>query len=80
MVGPAAAQLGRYSEEAESLGDRVGPNEMGAANHLWQAAALLREEATRRKIAHMEQVTEETRRLANLDFRRPWAAEAGETH
>jgi hypothetical protein len=41
-VGPAAAMLGKYAEEAESLGDRVGPNEMGASSHLWTAAALLR--------------------------------------
>lgn len=70
VVGPTAAMLGRYAEQAESLGDRVGPNEMGASNHLWQAASLLRKAATEAKIQHMEQVTEETRRLADLDLDR----------
>lgn len=44
-VGRTASLLGQLSEQAESLGDRVGPNEMGAANHLWQASALLRKKA-----------------------------------
>jgi hypothetical protein len=42
VVGPHAAYLGRLSEQAESLGDSIGPNEMGAANHVWAASALLR--------------------------------------
>lgn len=44
-VGPTAAMLGKWSEQAESLGDSVGPNEMGASNNLWRAASLLREAA-----------------------------------
>lgn len=46
-VGRSAAFIGRLSQQAESLGDTVGPNEYGAANHLWAAAALLREKAAR---------------------------------
>lgn len=30
---------------AESLGDRIGPNEMGAANSCYRAASLLRAKA-----------------------------------
>jgi hypothetical protein len=45
VVGPAASIMGSYAERAESLGDSVGPNDMGAANHLWAAAALLRKGA-----------------------------------
>lgn len=41
-VGRAASIMGQQAERAESLGDSVGPNEMGAANHLWAAASLLR--------------------------------------
>lgn len=33
--------LGALSYQADSLGDQVGPNEMGAANNLWRAGALL---------------------------------------
>lgn len=40
--------MGRRAQQAESLGDSLGPNEMGAANHLWAAAALLREGAKSR--------------------------------
>lgn len=47
-VGRSAHMLGRWSQQAESLGDSVGPNEMGAANHLWAAAGLLREAAKKR--------------------------------
>lgn len=47
-VGPHAAYLGRLSEQAESLGDSIGPNEMGAANHAWAAAGLLRAAAQQR--------------------------------
>lgn len=68
-VGRAASILGRQAEQAEALGDQVGPNEMAAANHLWAAASLLRKAAAEAKIRHMERVTEETRRLENLDFR-----------
>lgn len=39
----------RWSAAARGLGDMVGPNEMGAANHLWAAAALLAAEAKRRR-------------------------------
>lgn len=47
-VGRHAAMLGRWSQRADSLGDDVGPNEMGASNHLWAAAALLAEAARMR--------------------------------
>ena len=47
-VGRAASIMGRQAQQAESLGDSVGPNEMGAANHLWAAASLLREGARAR--------------------------------
>lgn len=47
-VGRHASIMGKQAERAESLGDSVGPNEMGAANHLWAAASLLREGAKAR--------------------------------
>lgn len=47
-MGRAASIMGSQAQRAESLGDSVGPNEMGAANHLWAAAALLREAARAR--------------------------------
>jgi hypothetical protein len=55
VVGRSAAMMGRLSERAESLGDSIGPNEMGAANHVWIAAGLLKEEAQRRAAEYMEQ-------------------------
>lgn len=46
-VGASASFFGRLSEQAESLGDTVGANETGAANHLYAAAALLKAKAER---------------------------------
>lgn len=37
--------MGKQAQQASALGDSVGPNEMGAANHLWIASALLAERA-----------------------------------
>lgn len=48
VVGRHASIMGAQAERAESLGDSVGPNEMGAANCLWRAASLLREGARMR--------------------------------
>lgn len=44
-VGERAAYYGQLSETAENLGDRIGPNDMGAANMAWQLAAILRKRA-----------------------------------
>jgi hypothetical protein len=55
VVGANASIMGRYAERAASLGDSVGPNEMGAANHLWAAAALLRKAAAERALEYQEQ-------------------------
>lgn len=49
VVGRHANVLGVLSDEAEALGDRVGANQTGAANHLWVAAGLLREAAEERR-------------------------------
>ena len=54
VVGPAASIIGRWAERAGSLGDHVGPNEMGAANHLWAAAGLLRKAAAERALEYQE--------------------------
>lgn len=61
VVGPHAAYFGRLAEQAESLGDSVGPNEMGAANQLWGAASLLRAAANQRakEYAQRAQVQQE---------------------
>lgn len=59
-VGPHAAYLGRLAERAESLGDSIGPNEMGAANHVWMAAALLRAAAQQRATEYSERITGST--------------------
>jgi hypothetical protein len=48
VVGANASIMGQQADRAESLGDSVGANEPGAANHLYAAAALLREGARRR--------------------------------
>lgn len=45
VVGRSASLMGRYAQQANNLGDSVGPNEMGAANLLWQASELLRRHA-----------------------------------
>lgn len=54
VVGRSAALMGRYAEQADSLGDNVGPNEMGAANHLWIAAGMLRTRAIHLAVAYQE--------------------------
>lgn len=59
--------FGRLSEKAEALSDEIGPNDMGAANACYGAAGSLRRKAQVAKIRHMEQITEETRRLDNLE-------------
>lgn len=48
VVGRHASIMGRWSEAADSLADSVGSNHTGAANHLYAAAALLREGALER--------------------------------
>lgn len=53
VVGFAASMLGQQAEQAEALGDQIGPNVMGAANHCWAAAALLRKEADAAAEAYM---------------------------
>jgi hypothetical protein len=44
-VGRSAAFYGRLSEAAEALGDRIGGNDPGAANHCYAAAGMLKERA-----------------------------------
>ena len=51
-VGERAAYFGQLSEQAEALGDRIGPNDMGAANTAWQLASHLRTVAEAEKAAH----------------------------
>lgn len=51
-MGRRASHLGTLAEQAESLGDTVGGNLPGAANHLYRAAGLLREEALQAKTQH----------------------------
>lgn len=41
--------IGQLAEAAESLGDRVGANNTGAANYLYAAAGLLYTDAAERK-------------------------------
>lgn len=48
-VGHSASVFGGYAEAAENLADSVGSNEMGAANHLYAASALLRSLAEARR-------------------------------
>lgn len=55
VVGANASIMGQQADRAESLGDSVGPNEMGASNHLWAAAALLRKAAAERALEYQEQ-------------------------
>lgn len=51
-VGQRAAYFGQLSEEAESLGDRIGPNDMEAANAAWYLAARLRKQAADARDLH----------------------------
>lgn len=55
-VGEQAAYFGQLSEKAESLGDSIGPNDMGAANVAWQLAATLGARAIEDRDAHYAQV------------------------
>lgn len=48
-VGHSASMYGQLSQAAEDLGDRVGANNPGAANHLYAAAGLLRQDALEAK-------------------------------
>lgn len=48
-VGRSASFIGQLAEAAESLGDRVGANNTGAANHLYMASSLLRVQAIKAK-------------------------------
>lgn len=41
---PEYTYVRELSDAAEALGDRIGPNHTGAANHCYAAAGLLREE------------------------------------
>lgn len=54
-VGLAASRYGIMSQQAENLGDQVGANETGAANHLYRAAGLLRKKAEQAKYEWKEQ-------------------------
>lgn len=42
VVGRNASHMGKLAGQADALADAVGANEAGAANHLYQAAELLR--------------------------------------
>lgn len=53
-VGRSAAMFGKWSEQAEALGDSVGANDPGTANHLYAAASRLREEAYKRRDAYVQ--------------------------
>lgn len=48
VVGRSASLMGQQAQQANSLGDSVGPNNMGASNLLWQAAEMLRRDALAR--------------------------------
>lgn len=48
-VGRSASLIGQLAQAAEDLGDRVGANNTGAANHLYAAAGLLYKDAGERK-------------------------------
>jgi hypothetical protein len=58
-VGETAAYFGQLSEKAESLGDAIGPNDMGAANMAWQVAAILRQRAEDARVTPPEEPTPE---------------------
>lgn len=58
-VGHSASVFGQAAEEAEALGDRVGSNEMGAANLLYSASGRLRTLALARR--------DEWRAMSRLD-------------
>lgn len=50
-VGLAASVYGPMAEQLESMGDRVGPNNMGLSNKLWALSSEMREWATSLKVA-----------------------------
>ena len=45
VVGPTAARLGALAEQADDMGDRVGPLDPDACNRLWTVAGELRAKA-----------------------------------
>ena len=49
VVGIHAYVAGTQAETAENLADSVGANNTGAANHLYAAAGLLRQDALEAK-------------------------------
>ena len=53
-VGRIASMRGRQAQVAEDLGDVVGSNHFRAANLLYQAAALLKEDALRLAEQHQK--------------------------
>ena len=54
-VGPIASRRGRQAQAAEDLADVVGSNNMHAANLLYQAGALLLEQAKTEAVLFQEQ-------------------------
>ena len=54
-VGPIASMRGRQAQDAENLADAVGSNNVHAANLLYQAGALLLEQAKTEAALFQEQ-------------------------
>lgn len=54
VVGAAASQLGEMSEQAETLGDRIGANNVLAANMAYQLAGELKRDACERASKYMQ--------------------------
>lgn len=45
VVGAQASRLSQWGQRAEDLADEVGSNDMGAANQLYHAGAMLKASA-----------------------------------
>jgi len=54
VVGYGASLLGRFSQQAETLGDQIGSNNTRAANMAYSLASELRQDANARAAEYMD--------------------------
>ena len=54
VVGLSASIYGPMAAQLNSMGDRVGPNNMGLSNRLWQLSADMKTWALELSQAHAE--------------------------
>lgn len=55
-VGLSASLFGSLAEQVESVGDRIGPNDMGLANRAWSLSAGLRTRAIEEREKYLDRM------------------------